>query len=79
MEQFFPSEEPDWLANSRGKERGSRITTPLSPSPPPQPELLRAVLGNPQRLPGFEKNLKRDHGATEEEKMGKSLRLDTDS
>lgn len=88
LEQFIFSEEPDWLANNKGKESGSHITNRLQrhhriTTGPPTPipnhsqsysEQSVKILSPSQ---GFWKNLRWDNGATEE-KGKKSLRLDTD-
>lgn len=50
------------------------VSSPLVPSTHhAQPEPLAAVLGNPQHLVGFVKNLKRNNGATEKEKKGRGV------
>lgn len=52
------------------------VASPLVPSTHhAQLESLGAVLGNPQHLLGFGKNLRRDNGATGKEKRGEFLRL----
>lgn len=69
--------------NSHLTANASRVV-PTSPPPPvssplvpsthhAQPEPLAAVLGNPQHLMGFVKNLKRNNGATEKEKKGRGI------
>lgn len=81
LEQVFFSEEPDWLANSKGKESGSHITvfsvTTASPPVPPTPTPNHSQSYSEQSVKilspsqGFWKHLRRENGAVEEEKRGR--------
>lgn len=72
LEQFLLSEEADWLANSKSKERSSRSHY----HPTARGAGTKQCLETPRTSQEFGKNWRRHNGATQEERRGRSLRLD---
>lgn len=71
-EQFFLSEEPDWLANSKSK--GRVPTWPPTP-PPPTARAAGSRAWKSFRMSwGFRKNLRRDHGGGHRSQRGRKNR-----